>query len=94
MTDPHTASELEIQFPRVLINISSQWGREELTPYMGQLLFDKRGGRHGFPEAVLSDILFLNSLHAELLQLPRKPDQHSLWNDPEYSKAAGHGEVD
>lgn len=94
MTDTNSATELETLFPRIVINISLQWGREELTPYLGQLLFDERGGRQGFPEAVLLDILFLSSLHEAMLHHSQKPDPHSLWNDPEYSKAAGQGGAD
>jgi len=94
MTDPNSATELERLFPRIVIKLSLQWGQEALAPYLGQLLFDVRGGRQGFPEAVLSDILFLNSLHATLLSHTQKPDPDSLWNDPEYSEVAGHGGAD
>lgn len=94
MPDSNSATELEKQFPRIVINLTLQWGSKELTPYFGQLLFDQRGGRQGFPEAVLSDILFLSSLHETLMHHPQKPDPHSLWNDPEYSKSAGQGGAD
>ena len=94
MSDTHLATPLETLFPRIAITLSQHWGQEELTPYLGQLLFDQRGGRHGFPEAVLLDIMFLNSLHATLLHPAQQADSHSLWDDPEYSKTAGHGAAD
>ena len=57
-------------------------------------MFDERADRLGFPEPVLSEILFLKMLHETLLHDKDRPDNRSLWGDPEYSKSVGHGGSD
>lgn len=54
------------------------------------MLTDGRGGRHGFPEAVVSELLFLQQVHDTLLNLAGWPDAKSAWADPQYIKGVGH----
>jgi len=94
MDEQNTASEIEKQFPRIVSNLTLSWGRPEMAQYLDNLLFDERSDRHGFPEHVLSDILFLKMLHETLLHDHDRPDKHTLWGDPDYSKTVGHGGSD
>lgn len=82
-------SELERKFPRIVDSICLQWGRDELEPYLDGLLFDERGDRQGFPDAIVGEILFLQDIHRTRNPAP-PPDSHSLWSDPNHIKSAGH----
>jgi tankyrase len=53
---------LEKQFDRVLTKIDQLWDTEKIDDYFCDLIIDKRGGRHGFPEDVMTDILELRKL--------------------------------
>lgn len=50
---------LEEQFDRILIKIEELWDTPAIEDYFSDLLIDKRGGRKGFPPAVLADIVHL-----------------------------------
>lgn len=54
------------------------------------MLIDERGDRHGFPEAVVSGLLFLQQVRDTLLNLADWPDAKSAWADPQYIKSVGH----
>jgi hypothetical protein len=41
-------------YPNIGQKIMAVWGTGELHRYLGTLIFDERGGRHGFPEAIVS----------------------------------------
>ncbi len=53
---PHA---LATQFPRIVERMISLWGTPELLVYLNGLLFDQRGDREGFPEAVAKDLFRL-----------------------------------
>jgi uncharacterized protein len=55
---PHS---LEQQFDRILIKIEQLWDTPEIDDYFSDLIIDKRGGRKGFPQEVLNDIVRLRS---------------------------------
>ena len=59
--DPRSA--LEIQFPRILEKIIVLWGNRELDPFLTKLMVDERGDREGFPSDVMSELMFLSTLH-------------------------------
>jgi len=44
-------------FPRIANQLAALWKRpEEFAPYLSDLLIDKRGGRTGFPVAILREL--------------------------------------
>jgi hypothetical protein len=57
---PHA---LEKQFPRILEKIMALWDSSELDAYLAELMLTTRSNRQGFPQAVASDIIYLNMLH-------------------------------
>lgn len=50
---------LEESFDRILVRIELLWDTPQLDDYFSELIIDKRGGRQGFPQKVLEDILRL-----------------------------------
>jgi hypothetical protein len=57
---PHA---LEKQFPRILEKIMSVWDSPEFDAYLADLMTTTRTNRQGFPQAVASDIIYLNMVH-------------------------------
>jgi hypothetical protein len=41
-------------YPNIGQKIMQAWGTGELRRYLGTVIFDERGGRHGFPETIVS----------------------------------------
>lgn len=54
---------LEEKFDRILIKIDELWGTLHLEDYFSDLIIDRRGGRQGFPQDVLDDILMLRQTY-------------------------------
>ena len=50
-------------YPRIGERIALLWGSAELQKYLNELIFDKRGGREGFPPHIASIILRLHKEH-------------------------------
>jgi hypothetical protein len=42
------------RYPDIGNRITQTCGREEMHTYLNSILFDERGGRQGFPEAVIT----------------------------------------
>jgi hypothetical protein len=61
MTTP--PSTIETRFPRIASAIQLLWGHPEMDTYFQKLVVDERGDREGFPPDVMSDLLFLATLH-------------------------------
>lgn len=55
----HYPFALEQQYERILEKIDALWHTPEIDAYFSDLVIDTRGGRKGFPKAVLNDILIL-----------------------------------
>ena len=55
-------SAIEAHFPRIARELSRYWLTDAIEPYMASLLIDNRGGRLGFPEDVLEELMFLSSM--------------------------------
>lgn len=68
-------SALELQFPRLAAEIQAVWGTADCFGKLEELLVDRRGGRHGFPEAVYSDLFLLLTL------VPRPKGPYDIWSD-------------
>jgi tankyrase len=67
---------LEAQFGRILRKIEELWDSPRLDEYFSDLLIDKRGGRQGFPEAVLKDLIMIREYRdvATFRAVERKED--------------------
>ncbi len=68
-------SPLEAQFPRLASEIQAYWGTAECYAKLEDLLVDTRGGRHGFPADVYSDLSLLLTL------VPRPKGPYDIWSD-------------
>jgi hypothetical protein len=55
------------RFPRILANIESRLGSNELAAYLRDLKFNDRGTRQGFPPEVLSELMTLESLNDQII---------------------------
>ena len=52
--------ELTHTYPRIAAQIMTEWNKPPLIcEYLHALIFDKRGGRRGFPSSVGAEILYL-----------------------------------
>ena len=60
---PHNLEEL---FPGVFRKIVMLWGTPAIDDSLSHLLLDTRGGRAGFPEAVMTEIFNLQGIHDRL----------------------------
>lgn len=64
------------RYPRIANRLAVCWADPVLTDLvLDDLLIDRRGGRQGFPAAVLADLLMLRELHE------RRPRAHAA-EDP------------
>ena len=82
-------TEIEQQFPRILVQIVAQWGKPELDAYLNELMLPTRAGRHGFPSAIAMEIFHLFNLHSALHLSPE--NSGTGWSgvdDPERFKKA------
>ncbi len=52
-------SAIERRFPHIANELTSRWGQGTVDVYLDSLLIDYRGGRLGFPEDVLEELVFL-----------------------------------
>jgi hypothetical protein len=86
MGDSNTPSTLERQFPRIIEAIVLEWGRPTLNRYLDRLMIDDRGDRVGFPEEILSEIMLLKLINESLTAVHSRPDNHTVWADPEYAR--------
>ena len=94
MADLTTVSDIEKGFPRIVIDMTLQWGRPEFSQLLDHLLFDERGDRQGFPGEVLAELMFLKVLHEIRLHGSDSPNDRTIWSDPEYSRNVAHGGSD
>lgn len=68
-------SPIEEQFPRLVLEILAFWGTPGCFDKLQNLLVDTRGGRHGFPADVYSDL----SMLLNIVVRPKGP--YDIWND-------------
>lgn len=68
-------SPLEEHFPRLILEILAFWGSPTCFQQLQDLLVDSRGGRHGFPADVYSDLSMLLTI------VPRPRGPYDIWND-------------
>lgn len=56
-------SELEQQFPRIVMRLVELWHHASCSEYLRSLLIDERGDRQGFPPEVINDLIMLDDIH-------------------------------
>jgi hypothetical protein len=79
--------QLELQFPRILVQVIAQWGKPELDAYLNELMLPARADRQGFPEAIAIEIFHLANVHARLnLSQAQTAAGWSGVDDPERDK--------
>jgi hypothetical protein len=54
------------QYPNIGKRITQLWGSADFHNYLNTIVFDERGGRHGFPEAVVSALFRISEAHKTL----------------------------
>lgn len=58
---------LATQFPRIANRLAAEWANPDgCRSYLYELLTDTRGGRKGFPQDVLADLLALRKLYSDM----------------------------
>lgn len=55
-------SAIESRFPHIVAELIARWHTSSINPYMDSLVMDCRGGRRGFPDDVLEEVMFLSGL--------------------------------
>jgi hypothetical protein len=90
MSNQDSITDLEKHFPRLVEEIALEWGYPKFPDYIDHLLLDDRGDRQGFPETVVSELMFLRMVGEELLRHTDPPDANSVWDNPQYIKSSGH----
>ncbi len=60
-------SVIEESFPRVSEKISQLWGSAALQEYLNKTIFDERGGRQGFPLAIVSALMRIHDHHGKVI---------------------------
>ena len=82
-------TQIEQQFPRILVQIVAQWGKPELDAYLNELMLPARSGRRGFPAPIAMEIFHLFNLHSALNLSPESSGTGwSGVDDPEQFKKA------
>jgi len=71
--DKNESSAIEISYPHVAKGLCEYWRKPECIDYLESLVFDKRGGRQGFPPDVSAELLFLYNL------IERKRGPYDIW---------------
>ncbi len=64
-------------FPNIGHKIMQAWGTGELHRYLGTLIFDERGGRHGFPEPIVSALFRVHETDRRMVPEAAKGD---IWD--------------
>jgi hypothetical protein len=76
ISDDPNATLLESRFPRVASAIQLLWSNPEMDTYFAKLVVDDRGDREGFPPEVISDLMFLATLHQTAYRFNAKALQY------------------
>ncbi len=71
---------LEANFSRVMGRILELWGTHALDGYLSELMIDTKGGRQGFPPAVISELLILSMVHDKFMAVQDASAQ-DVWSN-------------
>ena len=68
---------LTIEFPRIVNALRSHWAKPRVClDYLDDLMLDKRGGRQGFPGAIVIEIANLKDHYAAVVH----PTPRTVWD--------------
>lgn len=70
-------SLIQEHHPRIFEKITQLWGSADLQNYLDSLIFDERGGRHGFTENIAAALFRIYETHGMLFQPTKKGD---IWD--------------
>jgi hypothetical protein len=59
-------SAIEARFPHIAKELCALWETDQIELYMDKLLLDSRGGRQGFQNDVLDELMFLSDMRWHL----------------------------
>jgi hypothetical protein len=93
---PDGAQPLELSraFPRIVNQIAAVWRDEGLTDYaLGVLLTDTRGGRQGFPLAIVRELEILCELHVKRAASQLESNVPTPEDRPITKRALNHSET-
>lgn len=68
---------LENKYPRVFKKILSLWGSPALDTYFVELMVSERTDRAGFPDDIVSELMYLSFVHAALQS--KKSNKKDIW---------------
>ena len=92
IANPFLPIHLACRFPRVMNRIAHLWHRPaQLDAYFDDLLIDRRGGRQGFPFAVVSELGVLKAYYETQIYPKRECVWQKVYTVPSAPLAsAGH----
>ncbi len=82
MADPAYVTELEKDYPRIVEKLALLWGHGDISTFLGHLLIDERGDRHGFPPDIMAELMFLTNLHEDMMRGEAPEFGAKLWENP------------
>lgn len=82
MIDPDNASELEKNFPHIVEKMVMLWSHEGVGAFLSHLLIDDRGDRKGFTGDIMSELMFLNTVHEEMVSNKAAQSGQAIWANP------------
>jgi len=69
---------MQDQYPHISEKIRQlSWGSIELQHFLTTIIFDERGGRQGFPNAIASALLRIYDAHNKLI---RSTNNGDIWD--------------
>ena len=69
------SSYLEARFPHIIGRLEHAWGNPcAFNEVFNDLIFDKRGGRSGWPEEAWAELDWLNQVHRLVCQKKDAPE--------------------
>lgn len=68
-------SAIEARYPHIVKGLCDCWGKPACQDYLADLVFDRRGGRQGFPPDVSAELILLYNM------VERKPGRYDIWHE-------------
>jgi hypothetical protein len=65
---------IRVRHPNIGKKITQLWGSIEMLAYLNSIIFDERGGRHGFPESTASALFKIHEAHKILFPANKERD--------------------
>ncbi len=68
---------IRVRHPNIGRKIAALWGSAQMQDYLNSIIFDDRGGRHGFPETTASALFKIQEAHKILFPPGKEKD---IWD--------------